>query len=85
MCYLSPEKRQPSLRSLVGRCRPRPDPAGECEILDAFWNLPRSADHAQFVPPILTYTDLMSSLDPRNLEVAGIIREKIRDDAQHSS
>jgi len=82
--YVAPEKRQSSLRNLVGRYRLRPDPTGEFEILDAFWNLPRSADHAQFVPPILTYADLMSSLDPRNLEVASITREKILDDVQHS-
>jgi len=83
--YVLPEKRQPSLRSLVGRYCLRPDPAGEFEILDAFWNLPRSADHVQFVPPILAYADLMSSLDPRNLEVANLMREKIHAGIQHSS
>lgn len=83
--YVLPQRRQTCLQSLVARFRLQSDPAGEFEILDAFWNLPRSGSHARFVPPLLAYADLMVSLDPRNLEVAAIIREKMCADVRHPS
>jgi len=37
--------------------------------------------HPDLIPPILAYADLMATLDPRNIEVARMIRERIINDA----
>jgi len=79
--YIQPEKTKEALRELVVRHRLRADPEGNIEILDAFWNLPDNPDHPDVVPPILAYADLVATLDPRNLEVARLIREKYIDHA----
>jgi hypothetical protein len=34
-------------------------------------------DHPDVVPPILAYADLIATLDPRNLEVANMLRERL--------
>ena len=79
--YIKPEKTKDALRELVARHRLRADPDGNIEILDAFWNLPDNPDHPDVVPPILAYADLVATLDPRNLEVAKLIREQNIDHA----
>jgi hypothetical protein len=57
--------------------RLRPDERGEVEILEAFWT-PIEGDAAahQVAPPLLVYADLMATGDPRNLEVARLVRER---------
>ena len=65
--------------------RLRADAQGDIEILDAFWNLPPTTDYPDVVPPILAYADLIATLDPRNIEVAKLIREKYIDDAFHQA
>lgn len=83
--YIEPERNRKDptrgLATLVAKNRLRADPQGNIEILDAFWNLPRTANHTDVVPPILAYADLVTTLDPRNLEVAKLIREQYIDDA----
>jgi hypothetical protein len=83
--YIEPdqdhEKPVGALARLVIANRLRADPQGNIEILDAFWHLPRDPNHADVVPPLLAYADLIATLDPRNLEVARLIREKYIDDA----
>ncbi len=79
--YIKPEKTKEALRELVAKHRLRADPEGSIEILDAFWNLPDNPDHPDVVPPILAYADLVATLDPRNLEVAKLIREQNIDHA----
>ena len=79
--YIKPEKTKEALRELVAKHRLRADPKGNIEILDAFWNLPDNPDHPDVVPPILAYADLVATLDPRNLEVAKLIREQNIDHA----
>lgn len=79
--YIKPEKMKNALRELVAKHRLRADPEGNIEILDAFWNLPDNPDHPDVVPPILAYADLVATLDPRNLEVAKLIREQNIDHA----
>lgn len=77
--YMQPddeEKNTRRLAKLVAANRLRADPQGDIEILDTFWNLPAGGDNTDVVPPILVYADLIATLDPRNLEVAGMIREK---------
>jgi hypothetical protein len=79
--YIKPEKLKDTLRELVARHRLRADQEGNIEILDAFWNFPENPDHPDVVPPILAYADLVATLDPRNLEVAKLIREQNIDHA----
>lgn len=72
--------RREDLTRLIARARLRPDPTGDIEVLDAFWNLPTPADDPDVVPPLLAYADLLQSLDPRNIEVAQrLYRERIED------
>lgn len=79
--YLDPQKGRDALTQLVATHRLRADPQGNVEILDKFWNLPADPEHPEIVPPILAYTDLVASLNPRNLEVAKLIRERYIDNA----
>ena len=82
--YVVPDQRQHAVQSLVARHRLRPHPDGEVEILDAFWNLPRSPTHPQIAPPALVYADLLASLDPRSLTVARTIRDMVLADVQRA-
>ena len=79
--YLDPQKGRDALIQLVATHRLRADPQGNIEILDKFWNLPSDPGHPEIVPPILAYADLVASLNPRNLEVAKLIRERYIDNA----
>lgn len=54
----------------------RLDPNGNTEVLQAFWNLPADEKHADVVPPLLAYADLMATEDRRNLETARLIYEQ---------
>jgi hypothetical protein len=65
-----------NLTRLVAENKLRADPAGEIEILEAFWEFPPEAAHPDVVPPLLVYADLIASLDPRNLSVARRILEQ---------
>ena len=77
--YLDPQKGRDALTKLVATCRLRADAEGDVEILDKFWNLPPDTKQPEIVPPILVYADLVASLNPRNLEVAKLIRERYID------
>jgi hypothetical protein len=79
--YIKPQKNKAAFTKLVAAHRLRAEPNGNIEVLDAFWNLPPDPDQPDVVPPILTYADLVATLDPRNLEVAKLIREKYIDRA----
>ncbi len=79
--YLKPEFTRDALLKLAGDHHLRADPNGNVEILDAFWNLPADPAHPDVVPPILAYADLMATLDPRNLEAAKLLRERLMDHA----
>jgi hypothetical protein len=65
------------LTRFVAANRLRADQRGDIEVLDAFWKLHTAPDHPDVVPPILAYADLIATLDPRNLEVANMIRERL--------
>lgn len=82
--YIAPDQARRSINELVARHRLRPDPNGAVEILDAFWVLPRNSDYPDIAPPLLVYTDLVASLDPRNLAIAKPIREMALADAHYS-
>lgn len=74
--YLHNEKGVTHLTRLVAENRLRPDPAGDIEVLDAFWVLDDEQPMAQTVPPLLAYADLIATLDPRNLEAAKLIHDQ---------
>lgn len=85
--YVKPVEREELLFSLVKHHRLRADHAGSIEILDAFWLFDEKKD--TFEPPIaprlLVLADLLSSREPRNLEVAALLRNEIeRDDVNCS-
>lgn len=79
--YLDPQMGRDALTKLIATHRLRADPEGNVEILDKFWNVPTDTTQPEIVPPILVYADLVASLNPRNLEVANLIRERYIDNA----
>ncbi|QNP48842.1 type IV toxin-antitoxin system AbiEi family antitoxin [Diaphorobacter aerolatus] len=56
--------------------RLRPDPQGDIEILDAFWNARNQADSV-LAPALLVYADMMASQDGRSREAATRVWERI--------
>jgi hypothetical protein len=78
--YIPPGETRKRLRDLVARHRLKADPEGPIEILDQFWNFALDPAMPDLVPPILTYADLVATLDPRNLEAAKLVRERYIDD-----
>ncbi len=61
---------------LAARFRLRPDPQGDIEILQRFWNFPNPEGYpADLVPAMLIYADLIASGDPRNLDIARKIHD----------
>lgn len=62
---------------LAAALRLRPDPQGDIEILDHFWDFPNPQDYPQdLVPPLLVYADLTASGDPRNADIARMIHAR---------
>jgi hypothetical protein len=53
--------------------RMRADPAGDIELIEAFWHF---APDAETAPPLLVYADLLGTGDPRAIETAKQIDEK---------
>ncbi len=74
--YIDPAVARERITKLVKDHRLRADPEGEVEVLDRFWNFPGDPQRPDLVPPLLIYADLMATLDPRNLEIAKLIREE---------
>lgn len=71
------------LASLVKQHRLRADPNGNIEILQPFWNMAKLPSYPGVPLPII-YADLLSSLDPRNINVASEIYQRVLDDAIHT-
>ena len=67
---------QKNLTRMVAEHRLRADRQGDIEILDAFWNFEDEKTMPETVPPLLTYADLLATLDPRNFDVAKLIYEQ---------
>jgi hypothetical protein len=80
--YLDTGQARENLAALVTTHRLRADPAGDIEMLDTFWHFDVDPNHADLVPPILVYADLVATLDTRNLEAANLVRERFIDNAQ---
>ncbi|MGD7101727.1 type IV toxin-antitoxin system AbiEi family antitoxin, partial [Ralstonia pseudosolanacearum] len=75
--YVEPTARSAVTMELAKRYRLRADPAGTLEIIDAFWPLNEARTEKVTVPPLLVYADLQRTREPRNVEAAVLIREKM--------
>lgn len=64
------------LNRLVAALHLRGNPAGNVEVLKAFWNLDPDPTYPDLVPPVLTYADLLATRDGRNIEAANIVYEQ---------
>lgn len=73
--YVAPNAMASCLKHLVSTYRLRPDPHGQIEILEKFWDLPKDPQSPDIAPAILVYADLMMTLEPRNSEAARMIWE----------
>jgi hypothetical protein len=73
--YVDPAAMNSCLKHLISTHRLRPDPYGQIEILEKFWNLPLDPNSPEVAPAILVYADLMATLEPRNSEAARMIWE----------
>jgi hypothetical protein len=71
--YVMPEARAKTMAKLAIAHRLQADAQGDIEILDAFWRFPPDDKNKDIVPPLLAYADLVTTLDPRNIEVARLI------------
>lgn len=57
---------------VIRQCRLLKDATGDVELREQFWHFV-DPDHADTVPPLLTYADLLATADDRNMETARII------------
>ncbi|MET3120864.1 hypothetical protein AAKU67_000444 [Oxalobacteraceae bacterium GrIS 2.11] len=73
--YIDKDNMSQVLKRLAKEYRIKSDPTGTIELREKFWNFPNQREPIDVAPAILIYTDLMTSLDPRNIEVAGQIEK----------
>ena len=66
------------IKVLVKQHRIKPDPNGNIEILDKFWQT-KCDTEVCLAPPLLVYAELLALMDPRSDEVATMIKEKCID------
>lgn len=71
--YLYGEELKKNMNKLIIENKLVPDPNGNVEILETFWNLEGTYSLSETVPALLVYADLIASNDPRNLEVSKMI------------
>jgi hypothetical protein len=75
--YMDPASMRQNLGKLVIQNKLRADPDGDIEVLEKFWELPME-NASPDVPPLLAYADLVASMEPRNLEVATMIYQRLK-------
>lgn len=73
--YVAPSQANEVTKRLVITHRLRPDPKGQVEILDKFWE-GEAASRPKYAPSMLVYSELLALLDPRASETAILIKEK---------
>ena len=78
--YLKPQNvtlyAKPPLGEFLLKNRLRKDARGDVEILNAFWEFEFKAVRKNIAPPLLIYTDLLATGEPRNIETARMIYEE---------
>ena len=80
--YLHGKDMKTNMTKLIVDNRLIPDPKGDIEILEAFWDFDDDF-LPEIVPTLLVYADLVASNDPRNLETAKMIYDKVIQHANH--
>ncbi len=81
--YLHGKDLKKNMNKLIVENRLVPDPKGNIELLEAFWDFDAADLLLETVPTLLVYADLIASNDPRNLETAKMIYEKLIQHANH--
>lgn len=76
--YVDQKEMDSVIKVLVKQHRIKPDPDGNIEILEKFWQTPRDTDVC-LAPPLLVYAELLALMDPRTDEAASLIKEKCID------
>jgi hypothetical protein len=72
--YVRPNMTKQFIAAAAARYQLGADLKGNIEILEAFWKFPADPRWPDVVPAPLVYADLVATLDPRNLEVAELVR-----------
>lgn len=75
LLYLQPEAMRLGLAQLIQSQGLRRDPAGDVEVVEAFWQNERLGSGGPCVPIPLVIADLQASLDSRNVEAAVELKE----------
>jgi hypothetical protein len=75
--YLHGKDLKKNMNKLIVENRLVPDPNGDIELLEAFWDFDDTAFLPELVPTLLVYADLIASNDPRNLETAKMIYDRL--------
>lgn len=81
--YLHGKELKKNMNKLIVENRLVPDPNGDIEILEAFWDFDEADFLPETVPTLLVYADLIASNDPRNLETAKMIYDGVIQHANH--
>lgn len=81
--YLHGNDMKKNMNKLIVENRLVPDPNGDIELLEAFWDFYDTDFLPEVVPTLLVYADLIASNDPRNLETAKMIYESLIQHANH--
>lgn len=76
--YVQPPDMSNVLKFLVKQHRLRPDPEGDIEILERFWQWNADAQ-PHLAPPLLVWSELNALLDPRAQETAHMLKEQYFD------
>lgn len=75
--YIHVKDARKNFAELIVDNRLIPDPKGNIEVLEAFWGFDDAEFLPEIVPTLLVYADLVASNDPRNLETAKIIYDRV--------
>lgn len=78
--YVHPDLARQFMATAAQRYRLRADPKGNTEILQTFWTFPPDPRWPDVVPAPLVFADLVATLDPRNLEIAELVRTRFIED-----
>lgn len=81
--YLHGKNMKKNLNKLIVENRLVPDANGDIELLEAFWDFDDVDFLPEIVPTLLVYADLIASNDPRNLETAKMIYDRLIQYANH--